>query len=236
MGSHLSLFLFYILLGELFWPSIYWRFCAFFRSRFFIDFACPPIRPSIHHPSITHPSILASLRSGTPEGCTRLGYWFARFSRHMRLNFAHFARSHTSCARASRATCAWTSRASRAGALRALALRSPRALRAPHALELRALIPQKLKIWLKKSSRFARLAHFVRSRFASHMRLNFARFARLDLKNWRNVWKKKIALRAPHALDLCALRARLHLKNLRNAWKKKLLHFFLKRLRRIRKS
>ena len=29
--------------------------------------------------------------------------------------------------------------------------------------------------------------------------------------------KKKIALRAPHALDLCALRARLHLQNLRNA-------------------
>ena len=134
---------------------------------------------------------LASLRSGTPEGCTRLGYWFARFSRHMRLNFAHFARSHTSCARASRATCAWTSRASRATcawtsraytskiedmAEKKFALRASRALRAlalrePHALELRALRalgPRKLKKCMKKK----------KSRFARHMRLIFARFAR----------------------------------------------------------
>ena len=68
-----------------------------------------------------------------------------------------------------RALCPLALRTPHALKLRAL---RPLALRAPHALELRALIPQKLKIWLKKSSRFAR-----------HMRLNFARFARLDLKN-----------------------------------------------------
>ena len=138
-----------------------------------------------------------SLRSGTPEGCTRLGYWFARFSRHMRLNFAHFARSHTSCARASRATCAWTSRAY-TSKIEDMAEKKF-ALRAPHALELRALralAPQKLKKCLKK----------------------------------------KFALRTPHALDLCALRARLHLNKFKKCLKKKLLHFFLKRLRRIRKS
>ena len=189
-----------------------WKYMIFF------DFACPPIRPSIHHPSITHPSILASLRSGTPEGCTRLGYWFARFSRHMRLNFAHFARSHTSCARASRATCAWTSRASRATC----------------AWTSRAYT-SKIEDMAEKSSRFARLAHFVRSRFASHMRLNFARFARLDLKNWRNVWKKNRASRATCAWSLRASRA-LTPPKFKKCLKKKLLHFFLKRLRRIRKS
>ena len=153
---------------------------------------CLPVRPS----PITHPSILASLRSGTPEGCTRLGYWFARLARHMRLNFARFARSRTSCARASRATCAWTSRASRA-----TCACTSRASRATCA-------------WTSRASR--------------------AYTSKIE-----EMAEKKFALRAPHALELRALRAplalelraRLHLKNL-----KKLLHFFLKRPRRIRKS
>ena len=37
MGSHLSLFLFYIPLGELFWVSIYWRFLLIFDPRDFLS-------------------------------------------------------------------------------------------------------------------------------------------------------------------------------------------------------
>ena len=138
----------------------------------------------------------------------------SRFARHMRLNFARFARWRTSCARASlasrasRATCAWTSRAYTSKiedmAEKKFALRASRALRAlalrePHALELRALRalgPQKLKKCLKKKNR---------------------------------------ASRATCAWSLRASRA-LTPQKFKKCLKKKLLHFFLKRLRRIRKS